>query len=76
MQEEKVTLLVTPERNGEEDEAPTLTQDIEIRPETMVPPRRFERPTCGLGNRRSLHLSYGGVRVISHTYEGVATDSI
>ena len=76
MQEEKVTLLVTPARNGEEDEAPTLTQDIEIRPETMVPPRRFERPTCGLGNRRSLHLSYGGVRVISHTYEGVATDSI
>ena len=76
MQEEKVTLLVTPERNGEEDEAPTLTQDIEIRPETMVPPRRFERPTCGLGNRRSIHLSYGGVCVISHTYEGVATDSI
>ena len=26
----------------------------------MVPPRRFERPTCGLGNRCSIHLSYGG----------------
>ena len=76
MQEKKVTLLVTPESNGEEDEAPTLTQDIEILPEKMVPPRRFERPTCGLGNRRSIHLSYGGVRVISHTYEGVATNSI
>ena len=76
MQEKKVTLLVTPEDNGETDETPALTQDIETLPGKMVPPRRFERPTCGLGNRRSIHLSYGGVRVISHTYEGVATDSI
>ena len=76
MQEEKVTLLVTPERNGEEDEAPTLTQDIEILPEKMVPPRRFERPTCGLGNRRSIHLSYGGTPVILHTHMSVATNKV
>jgi hypothetical protein len=25
----------------------------------MVTPGRFELPTCGLGNRRSIHLSYG-----------------
>ena len=30
--------------------------------QNMVPPRRFERPTCGLGNRCSIHLSYGGSR--------------
>ena len=26
----------------------------------MVPPRRFERPANGLGNRCSILLSYGG----------------
>lgn len=25
-----------------------------------MPPGRLELPTCGLGNRRSIHLSYGG----------------
>ncbi len=25
----------------------------------VVTPGRFELPTCGLGNRRSIHLSYG-----------------
>jgi hypothetical protein len=25
----------------------------------MVTPGRLELPTCGLGNRRSIHLSYG-----------------
>ena len=25
----------------------------------MVTPGRFELPTCGLGNRCSIHLSYG-----------------
>src|SRR5580698_10620733 len=25
----------------------------------MVTPERFELPTCGLGNHRSIHLSYG-----------------
>ena len=64
---------MTPESNGEADETPTLTQDIEILPEKMVPPRRFERPTCGLGNRRSIHLSYGGTPVILHTYKSLAS---
>lgn len=32
----------------------------------MVPPRRFERPAYGLGNRRSIHLSYGGNRWYDH----------
>ena len=27
----------------------------------LAPPARLERATCGLGNRRSIHLSYGGV---------------
>lgn len=26
----------------------------------MVPPGRLEHPTNGLGNRCSIHLSYGG----------------
>jgi hypothetical protein len=29
-------------------------------PAQQVPPRRFERPTNGLGNRCSIQLSYGG----------------
>jgi hypothetical protein len=28
-------------------------------PAKLVTPGRFELPTCGLGNRRSIHLSYG-----------------
>jgi hypothetical protein len=27
----------------------------------LIPPARFERAACGLGNRRSIHLSYGGI---------------
>ena len=27
----------------------------------MVTPGRFELPTCGLGNRRAIHLSYGAI---------------
>lgn len=26
----------------------------------VVPPARFELTACGLGNRRSIRLSYGG----------------
>ena len=29
----------------------------------MVTPGRFELPTCGLGNRRSIHLSYGATQL-------------
>ena len=29
----------------------------------MAPPERLELPTCGLGNRRSVLLSYGGVQL-------------
>ena|GEM_PF-4569945 len=29
----------------------------------MVPPERLELPTCGLGNRRSVLLSYGGMQL-------------
>ena len=29
-----------------------------------VPPRRLERPTSGLGNRCSIHLSYGGYEIL------------
>ena len=29
----------------------------------MALPARFERATCGLGNRRSIHLSYGSALV-------------
>ena len=31
----------------------------------MVPPARFERTTRGLGNRCSIHLSYGGNALLS-----------
>ena len=30
----------------------------------IVPPRRLERPTSGLGNRCSIHLSYGGYEIL------------
>jgi hypothetical protein len=30
----------------------------------MVTPGRFELPTCGLGNRCSIHLSYGATTYI------------
>ena len=30
----------------------------------MVPPARLELTTCGLGIRRSIHLSYGGIRTL------------
>jgi hypothetical protein len=30
---------------------------------STIPPARFERAACGLGNRRSILLSYGGVRL-------------
>ena len=30
--------------------------------EKLVPPARFEHAAYGLGNRRSIRLSYGGIR--------------
>lgn len=35
----------------------------------MVTPGRFELPTCGLGNRRSIHLSYGATFDILTRYK-------
>ncbi len=32
----------------------------------MVTPGRLELPTCGLGNRRSIHLSYGATFLSSY----------
>jgi len=38
-----------------------------------VTPARFERATCGLGNRRSIQLSYGALLVRPPTYQRRAT---
>ena len=40
----------------------TLLSRMERGEYEMVPPRGLEPPTCGLGNRRSIRLSYGGMR--------------
>ena len=47
----------------------------------MVPPARVELATCGLGNRRSIHLSYGskelprGTPAIGRLYVKMWSDS-
>ena len=38
----------------------------------MVPPARVELATCGLGNRRSIHLSYGSTSTYEFTVDTVA----
>src|SRR5271165_6571337 len=37
----------------------------------VVTPGRFELPTCGLGNRRSIHLSYGATNGCSRTFRSL-----
>lgn len=39
---------------------PSASLCDKMRVGALVPPTRFERATFGLGNRRSIHLSYGG----------------
>ena len=41
----------------------------------MVTPGRFELPTCGLGNRRSIHLSYGASLSIIVSSRGNSRDA-
>ena len=38
----------------------------------MVTLGRFELPTCGLGNRRSIHLSYGANFLSAQDYRSIA----
>ena len=43
------------------------------RPDLLALPARFERATCGLGNRRSIHLSYGSTVLILLAFLHVST---
>ena len=51
IQEKKVTLLVTLDQIMGCDGKEAASEVNDIQEEILVPPRRFERPTCGLGIR-------------------------
>lgn len=58
----------------EHSETPRGNQDERQESVRVVPPIRLERIASGLGNQRSILMSYGGTRGIIHNLadEGIA----